>query len=79
MQLLRERDCLIAVACLPDDLHIRLGPDDHGESGTDEFLVVGDDHADVLLLIHSLHCIRRWGRALGCGTVRAQSHTAYEA
>ena len=59
MQLLRERDCLIAVACLPDDLHLRLGSDDHDESCADEFLIVGDDHTDVLLLMHGFHCNRR--------------------
>ena len=39
-----ETDALLAVGCLPDDLHVRFQVQDEPEAGADELLVVDEEH-----------------------------------
>ena len=46
LQPLRDRDGLLPVACLADDLDVVLGLEDQPEAGAHQRLVVGEDDAD---------------------------------
>src|SRR5262249_52972542 len=45
--LLGEADGVVAVGGLADDVDVVLGVEDHAEPGSDEFLVVDDEHFDA--------------------------------
>ena len=43
----RRLERLLAVACLADDLDVRLGLEDHAEAGAHQSLVVDDQDTDA--------------------------------
>ena len=57
MQRFRQRQGFRAIASLCRDRHIRLGADHHGETGTYQFLIIGNDHTNLLFFTHTLHLI----------------------
>ena len=57
MQRFRQRHSFRAIASLRRNRHIRLGADHHGETGTYQFLIIGNDHTNLLFLAHTLHLI----------------------
>ena len=57
MQRLRQSHRFRAIARLADNRHIRLGADHHGETGTYQFLIIGNDHTNLLFFTHTLHLI----------------------
>ena len=57
MQRLRQSHRFRAIARLADNRHTRLRADHHGETGTHQFLIIGNDHTNLLFFTHTLHLI----------------------
>ena len=57
LERLRQRHRFRAIARLADDRHVRLGTYHHRETGTNQLLIVGDDHTYALFSTHTLHLI----------------------
>ena len=57
MQRFRQRHSLCTIASLRRNRHIRLGADHHGETGAYQFLIIGNDHTNLLFFTHTLHLI----------------------
>lgn len=57
MQCFRQRQGFRTIASLCRDRHIRLGADHHSKTGTYQFLIIGNDHMNLLFFTHTLHLI----------------------